>query len=232
MSAFSSQIEYECAAAHLEESSSEEILDWLIAQFPRRALSCSFGGPGGLVLLDMLLRKGSACTVYCLDTDLLFPDTYKLIERIEERYRIDVTTVKPELNLTAQGALYGDALWERDPDRCCLIRKVEPQREFLRDFDVLVTGLRRTSGPQRSATKVVDWEPRSNIAKLNPLATWDEKQLWQYVHERDIPYNALNERGYPSVGCTPCTRAVRPGESERDGRWPEFAKTECGLHHG
>ncbi|HMB89222.1 MAG TPA: phosphoadenylyl-sulfate reductase, partial [Rhodothermales bacterium] len=117
-----------------------------------------------------------------------------------------------------------------DPDHCCALRKTLPLRRFLADKRAWITGLRRDQSPARAATGFAEWDATNGLVKLNPLAAWTEDLVWQYIHFHDLPYNRLHDKGYPSLGCMPCTRAVRPGEDPRAGRWPGFAKTECGIH--
>ncbi len=193
-------------------------------------LAVSFGGLGGLVLLDVALRIEPKLPVYYLDTGLLFPETYAFIRRIEQRYGIATIAVRPELSLVEQARAHGDALWERNPDACCALRKVQPQRAFLKDYDAWITGLHRTSMASRQTVQRVAWDRSANVVKVSPLALWDDADVERYAREHDIPHNPLIDEGYASIGCLPCTRRVRPGEDPRSGRWAGFAKTECGLH--
>ncbi|GAC1410912.1 MAG: phosphoadenylyl-sulfate reductase [Candidatus Velthaea sp.] len=194
----------------------------------RLALACSFGAPAGMSLLDIALRVAPDIAVYYIDTGMLFPETYALVERAGARYGIVPHALASDLSLDHQAAQYGDALWTRDPDRCCALRKVVPQRAFLRDFDAWMTGIRRVDGPTRSL--IEPFVADGALTKVSPLFDWTHDEVAAYVAEHDVPVNALNAQGFPSVGCTPCTRAVRPGEDSRAGRWPGFVKTECGLH--
>jgi phosphoadenosine phosphosulfate reductase len=184
-----------------------------------------------MVLLDLVARHRFDIPVYYLDTDLLFPETYALIERIRQRYGIEPRAVRTELALDEQAARFGEALWERDPDRCCALRKVAPQRAFLATYGAWITGIRRDQTGSREAVPYVQFDPAApGLVKISPLADWSESDVWRYVVEHEVPYNELHDRGYPSIGCVPCTRAVGPGGHSRDGRWPDFDKTECGLH--
>jgi phosphoadenosine phosphosulfate reductase len=201
-----------------------------LARHPGRiALACSFGGPTGMVILDLALALEPRLPVYFLDTGLLFEETYALVERVRARYGIEPIAVRSESTVAEQAARFGDELWLRDPDACCDLRKVRPQRAFLAAYDAWITGLRRDQSATRREVPFVqrDEDGREKIA---PLADWSEREVWRYVLARDVPYNPLNDRGYPSVGCTHCTRAIRPGEDARAGRWSGFAKSECGLH--
>jgi phosphoadenosine phosphosulfate reductase len=193
-------------------------------------LACSFGGPSGIVILDLLHRAGEAVPIYYLDTDLLFDETYALVEHVKTRYGIDPIPVRSNLDLHEQAERYGEALWARDPDACCALRKVQPQTEFLRSYRAWITGIRRDQSAARRDARAIDWDERFHLVKVSPLADWTEGDVWEYVREHDLPYNVLHDEGYPSIGCEPCTRRVQPGEDLRAGRWSGFTKTECGLH--
>jgi phosphoadenosine phosphosulfate reductase len=210
--------------------SAAEIIRRTLHDHPSRvALACSFGGPSGMALLDLTLRVDPTIPVYYLDTGLLFAETYALIERVSRRYGVAPIAVRPELSVEAQAARYGPALWATDPDRCCSLRKVGPNRAFLRTFDAWLTGVRRAQSATRS-----DLDPlqpdADGIYKVSPLYDWSDDDVWRYVNANGVPVNALHAEGYPSIGCVPCTRAVAPGEGPRAGRWAGFEKTECGIH--
>ena len=209
----------------------ETIVDNALAHHAGKiALACSFGGPAGMVLLDMIAKRDVSVPVYFLDTGLLFDETYALVARVRERYGIEPIAVRPELTVAQQNARYGEALWARDPDACCNLRKVVPQRQFLETFDAWITGIRRDQSASRTNVDVVSHDDTTGLAKIAPLAEWTSKDIWSYVVAHDVPYNPLNDRGYPSLGCTHCTRAVAPGEDPRAGRWSGTDKLECGLH--
>ncbi|HEY8552831.1 MAG TPA: phosphoadenylyl-sulfate reductase [Thermaerobacter sp.] len=216
----------------LEEAAPQAILAWALDRFAGRvALACSFQAED-VALIDMVAAAGrlAAVTVFYLDTGLHFPETYATCRRVAEYYGIEPVAVRPELTLDEQAARHGPHLWARDPDLCCRLRKVEPLRRFLRGFDAWITGIRREQTPHRARTAVVEADRRFGLVKVNPLARWTRNQLWDYVLRRGVPYNPLHDRGYPSIGCAPCTRPVEPGEDPRAGRWAGFTKTECGLH--
>jgi phosphoadenosine phosphosulfate reductase len=221
----------ENAARALENAQPSDILRWALKAYaPRIVLACSFGGPTGIAALDVLMKLDRTTPVYYLDTGLLFPETYELIERVANKYGIVPLPVKPPLGIDAQNAAFGPALWERDPDACCSLRKLEPQSDFLAGYDAWITGIRRDQTTSRRQAPVVQWDAQFGLVKVNPFARWEEAMIWAYVRFHDLPYNALHGRGYTSIGCTPCTRAVALGEDARAGRWPSFGKTECGLH--
>lgn len=215
----------------LDGASPQEILAWAIQQFPGKVtLACSFGGVSGMVLLDMTLKLDPTVPVFYADTDFLFPETYELRDLVAERYGIQPRAFHSALTPLEQAARYGEALWLRDPNLCCDLRKVEPTARALHGFHAWITGIRRDQSSTRKEVAVVEWDAKFGLVKVNPLAAWDEAQTRAYLAEHDVPYNALNDQGYPSLGCTHCTRPVQVGDDPRAGRWAGFDKTECGLH--
>jgi phosphoadenosine phosphosulfate reductase len=195
-------------------------------------LACSLG-PEDLVLVDMLARVSPAPRAFFLDTGYHFPETLDLKERVVARYpNLQLEIVTPLLTVPEQNAQYGERLHDREPDRCCAIRKVEPLNRALRPYRAWITGMRREQAPTRSDIGVVQWDSRRGMIKFNPLAAWTHKQVWAYIVERGLPYNPLHDQGYPSIGCAPfsCTAPVAPGADPRSGRWSGKGKTECGLH--
>ena len=208
----------------------EELLAWAAAHVGGPvALTCSFGGAAGMVLLDLVARHKLPITVLFLDTALLFPETYTLAEAAARHYGITIAWHQADLRLAAQTLQHGPALYERDPDRCCAIRKVAPLAEALRPYDAWVSGIRREQTTQRTATELLEWSVKHALLKLSPLATWRERDVWAYISAHAVPYNPLLDQGYPSLGCAPCTRPTSAADP-RGGRWSGFAKTECGLH--
>jgi len=209
----------------------EDVLAWAGQQYSRDlSLACSFGGPSGMVLLDMVAQLGLELEVFYLDTELLFPETYALRDEVVRRYGITPVAYRSRLSLDQQAAEHGDELWRRDPDRCCYLRKVAPNEQALRGKRAWISGIRRDQTDTRAVLDVVQWDETFGLVKICPLANWTEEQVWDYVREHDVPVNELHAKGYPSIGCMPCTRPVMPGESLRAGRWPGMPKTECGLH--
>jgi phosphoadenosine phosphosulfate reductase len=228
----------ESVQAAAESWSAEEILTWAIGKFhPRLALSCSFGNPEGMVLLDMMHRIEPSSRVYVLDTGRLHQATYDLIDRVRDRYDKSVEVVFPEAGAVQDMVrqhgmnLFYESLEKRR--LCCGLRKVEPNRRYLAGLDAYVTGLRRTQGVTRGDAQRLEIDDSAGgILKINPLVDWSADDVWRYVRERSVPVNRLHAEGFPSVGCASCTRAVKPGEDPRAGRWwwenPETK--ECGLH--
>lgn len=217
-------------ADQLEEASPEQIVSWALDTYhPNLALASSFGLED-VALIDMMVRVQPQVKVFYLDTELLFAQTYDTMARIRERYHIELKAYRSQNNVAEQAAAYGEALWARDPDLCCYLRKVEPLERALGGLDAWVTGIRREQTAARAAAKVVEWDARFGLVKVNPLVRWSLTEVRQYVVEHEVPYNPMHDEGYPSVGCVPCTRAVAAGEDPRAGRWAGFLKTECGLH--
>jgi phosphoadenosine phosphosulfate reductase len=169
-----------------------------------------------------------------LDTGFFFPQTYALRDRLVERYgHLSFVDRGTALTADEQEVAHGPALWQRDPDLCCKLRKVDPMHEAMTDVDVWVTGLRRSQSPARANLRVVEWDWKHQLLKLSPLAHWGRRQVWEYVTAHQVPYNELHEKGYPTIGCTHCTQPVpgsKIGEYSRTGRWAGNGKTECGLH--
>ena len=213
----------------VEQWNPEDLLRWAFATFGGYVEIASGFGPEGVVLIDIAARVQPEFRIFTLDTGFLFPETYTLMERIEKRYGIRVERVTA-LSPDEQERLYGQALWERDPDACCNLRKVAPLQRKLSQLRAWVTSIRREQTKARAKALKVEWDAKFHLVKINPLVDWTNAMVWRYIHEHDLPYNPLHDQGYPSIGCTHCTRAVRPGEDQRAGRWSGFAKTECGLH--
>ncbi len=219
------------ASERLEGSTPQEILGWAVDAYgDDLSLSVSFGNPEGMVLLDMLSRITDMAQVFTLDTGFLFEETVRFREEAMKRYPLPLKVLTPGLTVEEQVARYGPELYSCAPDLCCQVRKIEPQRRFLRDYGAWVTGIRRDQTTQRASTPVVAFDEYFGVAKIAPLVGWSADEIDEYVRRNDVPLNPLLSMGYRSIGCEPCTRPVAPGEDARAGRWPDMDKTECGLH--
>lgn len=218
-------------AEALEGQGPEAALRWAFEQFEHGeiALACSFGAED-VALLDMIAWLRPGARAFYLDTDVLFPETYDLIERVASRYYIALERYRPLITLAEQARRHGDQLWESDADGCCAIRKVEPLRRALSGLKAWITGIRREQAPTRANAPIVEWDAKFGLVKINPLAPWTNEEVWAYIREHGVPYNPMHDQGYPSIGCVHCTRAVAPGEDPRAGRWSGTGKIECGLH--
>ncbi|MBI2886958.1 MAG: phosphoadenylyl-sulfate reductase [Chloroflexi bacterium] len=222
------------------EAQPQELLAWALERFrPRIALSSSFGAED-VALIDMLWRIDPSAAVFTLDTLRLHTETYAVIDEVRERYGNPVQVYCPDLQAVDQMARERgyNCFYKSVEDRklCCGIRKVEPLERALAGLDAWISGLRRDQAATRSdVLKIEVDDVHGGIIKLNPLADWTSEQVWDYIRANQVPYNRLHDRGFPSIGCAPCTRPVRPDEDPRAGRWwweLDREQTECGIHVG
>ena len=216
-----------------EGQTPQDVLAYALEQyFPSIVLACSFG-PEDVVLWDMMYQINPKASLFYLDTDFLFNETHDVRHRIIAKYLLapdQLIKVTPALTPEQQAEKFGEALWLRQPDQCCKIRKVEPLTRILKNYSAWVTGIRRDQAPTRANSKMVEWDGKFELVKFNPLAAWTNDDVWAYIKAHDVPYNVLHDQNYPSIGCTHCTAQVKPGEDPRSGRWQNSEKTECGLH--
>jgi phosphoadenosine phosphosulfate reductase len=216
-----------------ESRQPQDVLVAVIERYaPKIVLACSFGAED-VALVDMVHRINPSVPLFYLDTDFLFPETYATRDRIIQHYDlkpVQVLQVKSLLTPERQAEQHGEALWSKEPDRCCQLRKVEPLTRVLKGFDAWITGIRRDQAPSRANVGLIEWDQKFELVKVNPLARWSWADVWTYIRVYEVPYNPLHDQNYPSIGCTHCTAPVTPGDDPRAGRWKNFAKTECGLH--
>jgi len=222
-------------ADRFEDTPLTEILQWAWERFGEKAaIGTSFQG-AGLVMIDHAVRAGLKFPVFTMDTQFLFPETLELKAKLEAKFGIGIESLFPGQTPEEQAAEHGPELWTRHPDLCCTLRKVIPLQKKLESLSVWITGLRRQQSDTRQKTKILelyhfDVLRDHYILKLNPMANWSRDAVWEYIRANGIPYNPLQDRGYRSIGCMQCTRAIGEGESERAGRWTGFDKAECGIH--
>jgi phosphoadenylyl-sulfate reductase (thioredoxin) len=219
-------VDLETWGSSLEGLAAEEILSAAASRFaPRIGLATGFGREGCL-LVEMVSRLGLQVDLFTLDTGVLFPETYALWAELQARYRVTIrsVTAPPEVLATCVRG------WESDPDRCCDLRKVIPLRAELTRFDAWITAIRREHTPERRGARVVEWDAKFGLVKVNPLAAWTAADVDAHVARLGVPVNTLHELGYASIGCLPCTTPVAAGEDARAGRWRGREKQECGLH--
>ncbi len=212
-----------------ETADPREIVRWTFDAFGKGvSIGASFGGASGMAILHMAATIDPAVHVFVLDTDYLFQETRETMNRAVAALGLtNVQVYRSLLSHEEQAERYGSALWMRDPDLCCELRKVEPNRRALAGKTAWLSGLRRDQSESRGDTPIVSWSNKFGLLKLNPLATWTEKETWAYLLENEVPYNPLLDRGFTSIGCYNCTV---PGKQGRQGRWEGFEKDECGLH--
>ncbi len=207
------------AYPEVERMTAEESIAWAIERFhPSLRFAISFQKTSS-VMIDMVHRIAPDARFFFVDTELLFPETYATRDALAERYGIQFERVAN-----------GSKPWSLDEDGCCADHKVELMHKALDEASCWVSGIRRVDSQTRAAAPKFGWDERFGLWKLNPLADWDEKQVWSYIKEHHIPYNVLHDQGYPSIGCMPCTTVALNGGGERAGRWAGSDRTECGIH--
>lgn len=214
----------------------EALLSYFLNRYGSRIALSSSLSIEDQVLTDMICRLKPDARIFTLDTGRLFPETYNLIDQTAMHYGIRLEVFFPDCTevekLVADCGINGfyESLEKRK--RCCRIRKLDPLERALRGLDAWICGLRREQSVTRSEMRAVEWDETHGLLKINPLIDWHEEQVWEYIRRNHVPYNKLHEQGFPSIGCQPCTRAVKPGEDIRAGRWwwesPDHK--ECGLH--
>lgn len=216
--------------SRFEASHPDDILSWGHEKFGSDMVLGTGFGPSGVFLIHSLVTQKLPVKIFYLDTHLLFRETYSLRDELEERFGISIERISTELSLDEQADKHGSELWKTDPDRCCYLRKVLPLKNYLSDKKAWVTGVRRNQAATRNQTEVIEWDPLNEVVKINPLAKWSNEDVWEYIHKHNLPYNPLHDHGYPTIGCIPCTEPVEKQEHERNGRWKDNEKTECGIH--
>jgi len=193
-------------------------------------------GAEAMVLVDLIWTYVPQIDVFTIDTGRLHQETHDLLDSLHERYGRTLRVIYPDATalerLVARQGINGFYRSVEARLECCRIRKIEPFRRAIAGFAVWITGLRRVQSASRAHTEELEWDAQHGLYKLSPLLEWTEEEIWQYIRQHRLPYNALHDRQYPSIGCAPCTRAVQPGESRRAGRWwwESSGPRECGLH--
>lgn len=223
-------------AGRFREASPQEIVDYFVGNFGNKIALSSSLSIEDQVLTEMVISNHPGAKIFTLDTGRLFPETYDLIDRTSKKYKFNLQVFFPEKEaleklVNNKGInLFYDSVANRK--ECCRIRKIEPLKRAFAGLDAWICGLRAEQSITRKDIEVVEWDENNQLLKINPLAFWSEQQVWDYIKEKGIPYNPLHDKGYPSIGCQPCTRAIEAGEDIRAGRWwwenPETK--ECGLH--
>ena len=218
------------------DASAQEVVGYFLQAYSGRIALSSSLSIEDQVLTDIIVRQDKGARIFTLDTGRLFPETYQLIDKTNLTYGIQIEVFFPDYKevqrmVREEGInLFYNSIESRH--RCCQIRKLEPLGRAFQGLDAWICGLRREQSVTRRDMQVVEWDEMHQLIKVNPLISWTEQQVWDYIRANHVPYNKLHDRNYPSIGCEPCTRAVKPGEDVRAGRWwwenPEHR--ECGLH--
>jgi|SRR5882757_2092870 len=212
----------------LERAHPVEILAWAAGEFGSKI--CVTSSMADAVVAHMASRVRPGIPVLFLDTGYHFAETIGTRDAVAATLPVDVITIHPRQTVAEQDAEFGPKLHDRDPDRCCAMRKVEPLKRALAPYHAWISGIRRDESETRRGIKVVDWDARRGLVKVNPLATWTERDVEDYATEHGVLMNPLVDAGYASIGCAPCTQPVAAGQDARAGRWAGRSKTECGLH--
>jgi phosphoadenosine phosphosulfate reductase len=214
----------------LKERSPQEVLRWAVSRYhPRLTMATAFGAEG-CCLIHMLAEIEPGVRIFNLETGYQFPETLEMKDRIKSRYGIDVELIKPDLTVPEYEEKHHGPLYVRQPDQCCFDRKTIPLRRAVAGYEAWISAIRRDQTSHRAKADIVQWDSKFNLVKVNPLLSWTKREVWSFILEHEIPYNPLHDRGYASIGCWPCTRAVADSEDERAGRWSGTDKKECGLH--
>ncbi len=230
-------INVESINADFEKSSAVALLQWALKQFPSKMAVASSFGAEDVVLIDIAVKLEPAIKIFTLDTGRLNEETYEVMDKVRRKYGVSIESYFPQAQavekLEREKGFYSFRESIENRKECCAIRKVEPLNRALKGLDAWVTGLRRAQAVTRTTLQKVELDEAHNgIYKINPLADWSEEDIKSYIKKNAVPYNRLHDEGYPSIGCAPCTRAIKPGEDIRAGRWwwenPEHK--ECGLH--
>ena len=219
----------------LEKANAAESLKWLAEKFPAQVVFSSSLGQEDQVITDLIFRNGIPIQVFTLDTGRLFYEAYELIERTNARYKTSLKVYFPDAGdveefVSEKGI---NSFYESVENRkeCCFLRKVKPLNRALSGAKVWVTGLRAEQSDNRKDMPMIEWDESKHLFKFNPLINWSYEEMLKYIADNNVPYNPLHDKGFISIGCAPCTRAIEPGEDARAGRWWwETSKKECGLH--
>jgi phosphoadenosine phosphosulfate reductase len=227
--------EGEIAAANelLGHAPPQEVLRWAVKRFHPRLLMATAFGAEGCCIIHMLSEIEKGVKLINLETGYQFPETLALRETLRERYGMEVEFIRPDTTVSEYEKQHNGPLYEANPEQCCFDRKVRPLKAAMDRIQPLawISAIRKDQTVNRSTTAgVIQWDAKFHVVKVNPLLNWTKGQVWKHILDNDVPYNEMHDRGFPSIGCWPCTRAVRPGEDDRAGRWAGQAKKECGLH--
>jgi phosphoadenosine phosphosulfate reductase len=216
------------AARELADATAEEIVRWAADTFDDRL--CLTSSMTDAVLIHLASAAQPGIDVIFLDTGYHFAETIGMRDAVAVMYPVNVVNVTPARTVAEQDAEFGQRLYARDPDFCCAMRKVRPLERALRPYDAWITGVRRDETPSRRNAKAVEWDARRGMVKVNPIVSWSQDQVDQYIEAHGILVNPLVSDGYPSIGCATCTRRIEPGADPRSGRWSGTGKNECGIH--
>jgi len=218
----------ESAAKFLEDAPAREIIRWAAATFGDRL--CLTSSMSDALLIDLVSRVKPGVDVLFIDTGYHFAETIGTRDAVRQVYDVNVIDIKPSRTVEEQDRDLGPRLFGRNPDLCCYLRKVEPLNRALEPYLAWISGIRRDESATRTGTKVVEWDAKRQMVKVNPIASWTQDDVDNYMADNGVLINPLHYDNYPSIGCAPCTRQVAEGEDPRSGRWAGLGKVECGIH--
>ncbi len=207
-----------------------QILRWAWETYGDKLTMATAFGAEGCSIIAMLADISKDVHIFNLDTGYQFPETLDTRQRLMDKYALNIRLVRAEQSVADMEAAHGGPIYDRNPDLCCHIRKVIPLEKAVAGYEAWISAIRRDQAPTRAHAPLVGWDRKFELVKVNPLANWTKRDVWEFILKNDVPYNPLHDQGYPSVGCWPCTQSVGVGEDDRAGRWAGSAKKECGLH--
>ncbi len=224
------RVEVDAWAKELSGKDPDAVIRFAVERFGKSLAVATQFGVEGCTLLHRVAQVSREPWFFTIDTGLLFQETYDLADKLEKQLGISIARVRPDESPALQAVRHGPNLWERDPDLCCTLRKVQPMLEALHGRGAWMTAVRREQSSTRQKLAVVEWDEKFGLPKFAPLLEESSEAVQRYVEAHAVPVNPLREYGYLSLGCLPCTRPVRPGEDARAGRWWKNDKVECGIH--
>jgi len=214
----------------METWTPQEILAWAWTAYGDGLTMATAFGAEGCAIIAMLSEVAPDTHLFNLDTGYQFAETLDTRQRLIDKYGLPIHLVRAAQSVADMEAQHGGPLYTNNSDLCCFNRKIVPLQDALAGRDAWISAIRRDQAPTRANAPIVGWDKKFGLAKVNPLANWTKRDVWDYILKNDVPYNPLHDLGYPSVGCWPCTQAVGAGQDDRAGRWAGTAKKECGLH--
>ena len=214
----------------MEDKTPQEVLRWAWDTYGDKLTMATAFGAEGCAIIAMLSGITKDVHLFNLDTGYQFPETLETRQRLIDKYGIPIHLVRSAQTVSEMEAVHGGPIYDVNPDLCCHIRKVVPLEQALVGYHAWISAIRRDQAPTRAHAPIIGWDKKFGLVKVNPLANWTKRDVWDYILKNDVPYNPLHDQGYPSIGCWPCTQAVGAGQDDRAGRWAGTAKKECGLH--
>lgn len=214
----------------MEDRTPQEVLRWAWETYGEKLAMATAFGAEGCAIIAMLSEITQDVYLFNLETGYQFPETLETRQRLIDKYGIPIHLVRPEQSVQEMEAEQGGPIYNSKPDLCCHIRKIVPLEKAVTGYEAWISAIRRDQAPTRAHAPIVGWDKKFGLVKINPLANWTKRDVWDYILKNDVPYNPLHDRGYPSIDCWPCTQTVGTDDDERAGRWAGTIKKECGLH--